>query len=536
MMRGRLEEGRRWQTVFAVAAFCALAAAVALVIYYIVVVMWTEFTADYLDTLLWAEAAYDAKRLLNPDFAYACFLPFGGQLLMVPFIGIYGVSVTTQNIGMILFALLFAASILFLFRSMQFSWGWSAMLCAGMLLLLLGTAKLREMFFGHVIYYNLGCFFLFVGMGLFLRADRAENGPWRQRAYTALLTLWCALSALNGVFTLALFTIPLMGGTVLERLADGKGRLFADRKLLRLLGLVVLGTLVGFLAGRQLSRGMKQEYAEAVFQLSQPAAWIENLRKVPRLWHGLLFWYDGVRPHTISRIAGTLLFTFGPLGFPLVYRKLETRAERSWIWAHGCMVGVIIGLYMLLGRMGEAGWRMIPMLATAIVTELILLRHVLRRAPVVWRCFAGLACACIVGLCAVNAAVVLRQPRVSALEIWRERAAFLSAHELTYGYATFWHASPITVAADGAVAVHNISLSDGSSRIAPATYQVNRAKYADVPGQQRYFVMLDENEAAAFEREGGPERYRDILTERLSMDAFVIYVFDANPVIQSAGP
>lgn len=95
--------------------------AAAAVGYYILFPGWGYFHSDCTDTILWAQASYDAGALFNPDFEYACLLPFGGQLLMLPFIGLFGVSTTTHAIGMLLFLLLFTASLLLLGRALKWT-------------------------------------------------------------------------------------------------------------------------------------------------------------------------------------------------------------------------------------------------------------------------------------------------------------------------------------------------------------------------------------------------------------------------------
>ena len=50
----------------------------------------SEFQADICDTLLWAENAYKSGRLLSPAYYYPYVIPFGGQLLMLPFIPVFG--------------------------------------------------------------------------------------------------------------------------------------------------------------------------------------------------------------------------------------------------------------------------------------------------------------------------------------------------------------------------------------------------------------------------------------------------------------
>ena len=74
----------------------------AVVVYYILGPAEGYFHSDCTDTLLWAQASYDSGKLISDNFKYAALLPFGGNLLMLPFIPIFGVSMTTHNIGMVL--------------------------------------------------------------------------------------------------------------------------------------------------------------------------------------------------------------------------------------------------------------------------------------------------------------------------------------------------------------------------------------------------------------------------------------------------
>ena len=70
--------------------------------------------SDCTDTLWWANASYESGQWISDNFAYAALLPFGGSLLMLPFIPLFGVSVATHNAGMILFVILFVAAAMLL--------------------------------------------------------------------------------------------------------------------------------------------------------------------------------------------------------------------------------------------------------------------------------------------------------------------------------------------------------------------------------------------------------------------------------------
>jgi hypothetical protein len=63
---------------------------------------------------------------------------------------------------MVIFALLFALSIVFLCRSLKWSWTASFVAMSAVLLAVSGSDKLREIMWGHTIYYSLGLLLLFL--------------------------------------------------------------------------------------------------------------------------------------------------------------------------------------------------------------------------------------------------------------------------------------------------------------------------------------------------------------------------------------
>ena len=81
--------------------------ALGVVFFYIIVVSRGYYHMDCTDTILWAQAMLDGKTIINPEFNYAGVIPFGGQLIMLPFVAIFGYGMKAQIMGMVLFALLF---------------------------------------------------------------------------------------------------------------------------------------------------------------------------------------------------------------------------------------------------------------------------------------------------------------------------------------------------------------------------------------------------------------------------------------------
>ena len=149
---------------------------VLLIGYYTVFPSRGYFHSDTTDTLMWAQASHDAGKLFNTDYNYACILPFGTSLIMQAFIPIFGVTMKTHVIGMLIFFLLFTGSLIWMLRKMDWSWGWISVAVFAELMICSGSEKLREIFWGHTIYYSLGTFFIFVGLALlFIILDALEK-------------------------------------------------------------------------------------------------------------------------------------------------------------------------------------------------------------------------------------------------------------------------------------------------------------------------------------------------------------------------
>ena len=72
-------------------------------------------TSDCADSLRWAEATLKSGRLISDNFKYAALLPFGGNLIFLPFVALYGFSMKAQICGLVVFILLYCKLLVGLF-------------------------------------------------------------------------------------------------------------------------------------------------------------------------------------------------------------------------------------------------------------------------------------------------------------------------------------------------------------------------------------------------------------------------------------
>ncbi len=173
-----------------------LAVGVGAVLYYIVGPSRYYMTGDSTDSLRWAQASFESGKLISEDFSYAAILPFGGNLIFLPFIAIFGYSTASQVAGLILFALLFVAALWYMATGIGLKNLSAAGLITVTLLIMSSSAKLREIMWEHIFYYNLGILFFCFGVGLVCRILRDKSSVVAERKSARLtLSVWGAFVA-----------------------------------------------------------------------------------------------------------------------------------------------------------------------------------------------------------------------------------------------------------------------------------------------------------------------------------------------------
>jgi len=155
--------------------FIILLVGVGPVLYYIISASKYFMTSDSVDSLYWAKASFDSGKLISDNFNYAAILPLGGNLLFYPFIAIFGFGIKAQIAGLTVFAVILAAAMYYMATGIGLDRYEAAGLVSVTFLLMSSSAKLREIMWEHVFYYNLGILFFCIGIGLVSRI--LKHGP-----------------------------------------------------------------------------------------------------------------------------------------------------------------------------------------------------------------------------------------------------------------------------------------------------------------------------------------------------------------------
>lgn len=466
------------------------------VIYYIFVVFRDEMTADCVDTMFWTQMMVDYNKIFAPNFRYAALIPFGGQLFMYPFVKIFGVTMMAQMLSMALFAAAFGAAVYFCMREVFESRALAHLSVALLNATLLASVKLREIFWGHIIYYSLGVLFLMVALYL---ACKMLSRDWDKRFNRCglFLGVWIFLTATDGLLSLVQCMAPLFGALVLQWCFNKERKFEYEKKIYAVGVLICAAGLLGYITGIMLQGNMTAGYADAYSSFDASSDWMDNLMKLMPQWYLLLgvdvksgdLFLSGKGILNLLRVVYATVVAAIPVIMLFLLPKVKRVSVRLLIFAHWVMTAIIMLAYVF-GKLSAGSWRLSPIVCSGSLLLIAFLQFCLesvdlKRLGILF----GTACAAI---CVLYSAVVLTKDSKAYKENdYYKLAQFLQKKDCTYGYATFWNAGVITLMSDSSVKVRNIKTDKG---IEIYNYQTDRTWYEDQPGQTEYFLLLTKNE------------------------------------------
>jgi len=538
----------RSKIALTVLSFLGIIGVFSVIAYYILFPAEGYLHSDCTDTILWAQATYDSGKLVYDGFQYAAVLPFGGNLLMLIFMPFFGYSMTTHNLGMLLFLVLFILAAVWFCRSLGYGYGSSFLLTAILTFILSSSDKLREIMWGHIIYYSLGVLFFLFGIGLAARlVERREKlalegkdtlkavfTDRKSLTFIIILFVFALCTATNGLQSLITFTLPLAAALVLERIFDEKKDGFFSRVLhssLLLSGVAVF-TLVGLYIRKLLMEGVNCYYADAYSSYSDIGDWLDNLLLFPEHYFSLLGVavkrYDPIANVesvlTMIRIFGGIAVLVLPLYLLFSYRKIEKRSVKMLVIAHFTLCAMIMYAYVF-GMLATANWRLVPLLASSVITSVIALCELWRNGREVGKRVAALCLALLLAFSSVSAVTIAKMPKTyGGLNNLHALAAILEAYKLDEGYATFWNSQAITLLSDNKVKVRNIEVYSSGPK--EAFYQGQFDWYKSEGMEDGCFLLVSANEEQTIYSylQGKGADY----VKKIDLSGYTIYIYERN--------
>ena len=507
-----------------------------------------EFDADVAENVIWAQAAIESGKLINPDFYYNQLLPFGGQLIFIPVVKHFGVTLYALRLGMSICSALFCAAAAAFFLCIDWGIPLSFSSAAIILMFLSGTSKLRDIFWSHVVHYNLPLFYLLLALIFLSLTFRME----KRKKIIGLIgfEICLVLGSANDIAVLLFFSIALFCGIVLEGFLEEGLHCFLRKEKLLLYAETFLGILAGFVLGKILTANASEAYAEMFSQFSPAARWMENLLAFPNNWFTMFStlpedqvpFFSSVGIKLLIRLSAALLIMAAVIRSFFVFCRIRSRVERIFLCVNWFISAATLFFY-IFGVISSTNWRIIPMFFTSLVTALIVLRHDLTKIseniPSVQLLDLGAAVSIL--LYALICSVTVFHQSIST-ELWFGQGTILKTladHSLTYGYnLDYWFTNSITVLTDERIRVREVILHD-DDYLTPSYHQSNIHWYEDQPDVDRYFLICQEDEFWRHPEfaEGAVETYRATQERTFypGTAGFFIFVYENNIFPAAAG-
>jgi hypothetical protein len=567
---GKITRSEKTDVVFMLFGLLAILATV----YYI---WWPSrgfFHSDCTDTILWAQASLDGGRVLNPDFNYAALLPFGANIWYTPLLAIWGMTMNVQLAGLLIFLIVFTLALNFFFKSIGWTDRWRGLGIAITLMTLSSSEKLREIMWGHVIYYSLGLLFLLIGLGIVIRLETGRTDGLAQRSsrrrnavlYITLFLLSMG-AATDGYQMAAVYLLPIAGALILARFLD-PARPFSIRAHtsgINIISILLAATAIGlFLLELMRRGGISAGYANAFSVYAPTDDWAENAGRILPYFLSLLGArvVDNIPLASIESIlifikitSGLIILTTPLLGL-LRYNRIKTEAARITLLAHLINSAILIYLFVF-GIMSSSDWRLTPMLGTGTLATLCILHDRLcdrsndrlndqfkdkensgqhksiaekqnqANSCSIRKRLANFALAGLILLSLTNLVTMLSfSPREGSNSSLHLTKNYLIEAGLNYGYATFWNSNALTLLSDSKARV--VTIDADQNGVNPRYYQTNNNWFRDQPGQSKYFLLLTPHEKELLEQTPDWEKLMALQPEGKLLYENYLFVFDRN--------
>lgn len=499
-----------------------------------------EFDSDDAELVLWADAALEADAPLNKEYYYqGQILPFGGQFIYVPIVKHFGATLFALRLILCVWSALLILVLWLTLKAFGCSFALSSAGAASVVLMLSATQEMRDIFWTHIIYYDLSVFY---ALGSFIFFAMYLKGR-RRALWAALFTFWTLLGSSNSSTMQAFFTLPLLGGLVLEVLFREDLRHFnAWRDLLPAL-LTAVCVPAGLLIFNRMTAGMPQDYTDVYTVITPASDWAGHLEVFFERWTELFLKPFSERIPVFSPIGIRALIRIGAsiaaLGFGIaslwIYPRVTSRAERVYIIFHWLLCAMTL-FFFIFGSISNFCHRLTPIAFSSLVCGVILMHTVFSSdefAPAV-NLFAFAAGAyTLFAALTFGVSILRQQPDIS---YWNAQGSILKTiydHGLTYGYSSdFQFANALTVLTGGEVKSRYL-FNTGTTLVNPKLSSMDEW-YEDQPDADRYFLAATESlaEYLPFLADNAVETYRvtQYCPEIGHEKGFFLFVYDHNPV------
>lgn len=494
------------------------------VIYFITSAYRAEFHSDCTDTILWANASIEGGAVYDENFGYACFLPFGINVIMQPLINMFGLTMKAHIWGMMSYFILLTLFFCLMLKEMHWNIRSILIACSVFLSMTISSQKLREIFWQHTIYYTLGILFIVIGLYLYFHmlnlSEKIKSlNPkdikgkitfLRFMIVFVFLAVFIMFTATDGISALSIFAIPFIAALFAEFFVNTDNNITSKKalKTIAMVGCFGIMIILGMKLNARWTGDLKAGYQDAYSVFSPIGEWTNNMHNFPLAWMKLNGVQDVVYQtkdngeairisdmegiQNLIYILSSLILLVMPIIASCFYPKFKKSKDghmiRIFVWMHwACTAIVLMGYFF--GVLSGADWRLTPIIGTSLILSIFFVHWAVSTNTPVQRIAVFLSIPVLmVSMLNLKAVKDIEKDYHKANNLYG-LAEFLEDEGLTYGYSTFWQANAITLISDSEVKVRDVNIDDNG--VSARIYQSSKEWYKDQPGQQEYFLLVN---------------------------------------------
>ncbi len=539
-----------------VASLILFVASFATVIYYICCPSVGFWHSDCTDSLYWANATVESGMVIADNYRYAAILPFSSNVWMIPLIKMFGFTVKTQIISMVIFAVLYAASQIWVFRSLKLTWPLTFTATGIMLMVLSSSTKMREIMWEHVIYYSIAILLFNCLLALFLNVihtwEKYQKNPRAiyvilSAVFTILLCILSLGASTNGFSIIIMTTAPVFLGIAAEMMLEGKKKLLSYEGTAR--GIIAICipvfTVMGLKLLDNLKGGIEADYTNYYSKFAPIKNWTDNLFKFPSHFLTLIGFTDDsaelAAKEGITNLIALCVFivlTLTPILALFFYNKFKHRETKIALLSYLALFGLIM-LVFICGNISNVNWRITPIVGISMVPLFAIVNELFEYHRDTHKESEKSNASSVPFRLAV---VIVMLFTVFSFKNYKEITEFPAdfgrdntVHQLTnvlkengleYGFATFWRSQAITLLSDNTVKCREI-LATAADGAKTDYYQSSYDWYEPQEGVEEYFVLLSEDEYNKVRNHPNWISWTENqLIKTIEYNYFYIFVFD----------
>lgn len=229
-------------------------------------------TWDFNEGVFWAEATIKARSIINPNYTYYYFLPFGSNILMIPFVMMFGTTYFANQMGMLVFLLIYSLTIFRLSKILYQDTKKSVLFCV--ITSMFVYTYIGDNLFHHLLNYGIG-FVCFLGeLGCLL--DICKNNNTKKSNYI-LLIIYCLWSSLNGLASIVFSSASVILSFLISYIRFEKSITKEETKVLLT---ILITNICGYVINKMLEFTSGSHHQQNIrFIFSDLRSIIENINK-----------------------------------------------------------------------------------------------------------------------------------------------------------------------------------------------------------------------------------------------------------------